>query len=333
MKLNGMLKYLQYGLILAILCPLPTFAQIDWMSFTADNDSLLNTDNGYTNGLYVSFFETGEKSGKTPTPDFWVKPLLWTLPKQDVEQAINAYMIGHTMMTPSDITIANPSEDELPYSALLALSNSYVTLGETVSDQISVTLGLLGPSAGGEEIQKAVHEFIDADEPQGWDTQLQDEIVFQLTRSRALQYWTSKSKHFDVVLDSELNLGTMATSMSGGAMLRWGRGLQDSYASTLYSNSRMINPVAVNSGKFLYFKVRPGYVFNQIFTDGNTFRDSRSVDYEHEFMEIRLGIAYSWKHHALSFAVTDANILQSSSEEESLQNLTQYGSLTFAWRF
>ena len=100
-------------------------ADFDWISVTLDNDAFVETDNGYTNGLYISMFETGESSRRSPTADFWVAPLTWSLPPQGDRQSVNACMIGQTMITPSDIAIENPTDKEIPYSATVALINSY----------------------------------------------------------------------------------------------------------------------------------------------------------------------------------------------------------------
>ncbi|MEW8628249.1 MAG: lipid A deacylase LpxR family protein [Candidatus Thiodiazotropha sp.] len=315
-----------------LLFPLSTMAEFDWASVTLDNDFFIRTDDGYTNGLYVSLFETGKKTQTTPSRDFWVAPLSWSLPKAEAREAVNAYMIGQALITPSDITVENPGENEIPYSAMLALTNSYVSYEAFVADQISTTVGIIGPAAMGEEVQKLIHRLIGSDEPKGWDTQLENELVFQFSRARAWRSWVSSGNDFDLILNSEITLGTIASGIGGGAVLRYGKGLKESYVTTLFNNSRMINPSAINRGWYLYTRIQVGYLFNQIFTDGNTFRDSRSIDYEHEFIELSTGFAYSWDNYSLSFAVTDVNILQSGAEEETLENLTQYGTLTFAWR-
>lgn len=185
-------------LFLFLLASKPVYAEIDWVSVTLDNDLFIGNDNGYTNGLYLSFFDVGSRSTKDmPNSDFWVAPLMWSMPKGDKLGAVNAYMIGQTMSTPSDITIANPDDNELPYSAVLALTNSYLAVTEKYADRVSTTIGIVGPAALGEEAQKFVHEIVDADKPQGWDTQLENELVFQFTRGRTWRVWESESKRFD----------------------------------------------------------------------------------------------------------------------------------------
>ena len=319
-------------LFLSLFRSISLYAEIDWVSVTLDNDLFVGNDNGYTNGLYVSFYDVGDTSSQIPEHDFWVTPLIWSMPKNQAVGAVNAYMIGQTMSTPSDINIVIPDENELPYSALLALTNSYVAITPTYADRVSTTIGMVGPAALGEEAQTFIHKIIGGDEPQGWDTQLENELVFQLSRERTWRSWTSDSGDFDFLTNAGLSLGTIQSSINTGMTIRYGRDLASSYATTLLNSSRTTNPSAVNGGWYIYAGLQAGYVFNQIFTDGNTFRDSRSIDYDHEFIGLTAGFAYSWQNFSLTFAVNDSNLLQTGSSEKTLENLTQYGTITFAWR-
>ena len=78
--------------------------------------------------------------------------------------------------------------------------------------------------------------------------------------------------------------------------------------------------------------MQAGYIAHQIFADGNTFRESRSVDYDPEFIGISTGFAYSWQDFALTFAMNNSNVIQSGDTKETLDNLNRYGTLTAAWR-
>lgn len=312
-----------------------SYAEIDWISFTLDNDLFVGNDNGYTNGIYIAAYDLGDvRSNNIPEYDFWVKPLLWSLPKAGVtEAAVNTYSFGQIMNTPSDITIPNPGANELPYSALLAMTNSYLTISrDSYADLVATTVGIVGPSALGEEAQKFVHKQIEADEPLGWDTQLGDEIVFQFTRARAWRHWTSQSNNIDLVTTTSGNLGTIRSDASVGAMVRLGQGLSSSYATTLFNSSRILNPSAINNGWYFYSGFQAGYTFNNIFADGNTFRDSRSIDYDPEFISILSGLAYSWNRFSITLAFNDLNVLQSGSNKENLKDLTQYGSISLGWK-
>lgn len=318
---------------LFLLQPMTVCAEIDWISFTLDNDLFVGNDNGYTNGFYVSFFDVGETDDKIPSNGYLVSPLMWSMPKKEVKGAVNAYMVGQTMSTPSDIRIVVPDAIELPYSALLALTNSYVTVKTTYADRSSTTLGVVGPAAFGEEAQKNVHEVIGSDEPQGWDTQLKNEFVFQFSRARTWRLWVNNSDSFDLLTNTELRVGTIQSSIDTNMTIRLGSDLISSYATTLFNSSRTINPNAVNNGWYIYTGINCGYIFNQIFTDGNTYRNSRSIDYQKEYIGVTAGLSYSWESLSLAFAINDTNIIQGGSREKVLENLTRFGTLSLAYKF
>lgn len=322
---------LSLTLLIALLLCLPVAparAAFDWASVTLDNDLFVGEDNGYTNGFFISLYEAEERDEQLTTPDFWVAPLLWSLRQDNLVFAVNSYTLGQTMATPSDITIADPPQDELPYSAMLFMTNTYLTISPDHADSIATTIGLIGPAALGEETQKFVHKIVGADKPQGWDTQLKNELVFQFSRARTWRSWVSESGHFDLLTGLEMNLGTISSGVEGSVYVRYGRNLLESYATTLFNSSRTSNPLSIEGGWHLYAGLQAGYIFNIIFADGNTFRDSRSIDYDRERLGVTAGLAYSWKNCSMTFAITDADILQG----DDLENLSRFGTLTFAWR-
>lgn len=303
-----------------------------WISLTLDNDLFVGNDSGYSNGLYISLFESGNQTGEKPKSGLLLNPLKWSLPNSVPSGSLNAYTLGQAMNTPQDITIENPSENDLPYSAMLFFNNSYLHITPTVADKIGTTIGVIGPIALGEQAQKFVHGIIGSDEPLGWDTQLDNELVFQFSRSRAWRTWSSPKDTVDILTHAEFNVGTILSGVQTGFFARYGKDLTSSYATTLLSSSRSTNPVAINNGWYVYAGATAGYVFNQIFADGNTFKDSRSVGYDRESIGITAGVAYSRGDFSLTFAVNDTNIIQSGDLEETLEDLTQFGTLTFSWR-
>ncbi len=58
----------------------------------------------------------------------------------------------------------------------------------------------------------------------------------------------------------------------------------------------------------------------------------KSLDYDNEYIGISTGIAYSREAWSFTFGINDANVIQSGDTEEALEDLTQYGTLTFAWQ-
>lgn len=303
------------------------------MSATLDNDFFVNDDNGYTNGIYVSKYNVYDRFDVQHDADIWVQPLMWSMPNRPMGKVVNVYSFGQTLTTSYDISQAVSSESDLPYSAVVSFTNTYLSVGPDYADRVSTTLGIVGPLALGEESQKAIHSLISAQEPQGWDTQLNNELVFEFSRGRIWRQWVSDSGHADVLLGGSISLGTLKSGVRTAAVFRYGKHLKDSYATALFADSRTSNPIAVDGGWFLYSGLALKYLFNQIYTDGNTFSDSRSIDYDHNMNLLALGVTYSWGNSSLAFAInTPFSLQHDGSNGRSLDEFNRYGTLTFAWK-
>ena len=336
-----MLKQYLFPLALQVLIFQTANAETDWMSVTFDNDIFVGNDSGYTNGMFVSWYDVGittseDKKDRFTKPGFLVRPLLWTLPAADDRERamVNAYTIGQVMVTPQDISIQNPALDELPYSGLLFFNDTYLVVNEKYADSISTTLGVVGPLSGAESTQKWVHELLGADDPQGWNSQLDNELVFRFSRGRIWRSWISKGDHFDILLESEAGLGTISSYVLGGVIFRFGNDLTTSaYATQLFSTTKTSNPASIDGGWYTYAGITYSYLFNQIFTDGNTFKESRSIDYSHDRIGLAAGLAYSWTNVSLTIAINDYSAYEDKVEKDQLGELTRYGTLTVAWRY
>lgn len=317
-------------LLVLVFAPAKTIAGADWASLTWDNDIFLGKDNGYTNGWYASWFETDMEEHKAVNPSFLVSPLLWSMSDGGEPLfKINTHTIGQAMVTPRDITRENPNRDDLPYSGLFFYTNAHFHVHDQYADKVSTTVGIIGPASGAERTQKFVHRALDADRPRGWDYQLENELVFRISRSRIWRLWASGngSGKTDVLVSAEGNLGTLESSLGGGLMWRYGRGLAETYVTPAFHSSRSSNPLSIDGGWYVYLGVSARYLANYIFVDGNTFTDSRSAELDHSQFGVTTGITYSWRNVSMTFAVEDMNVL-----EDRLEGTDRFGSLTLAWR-
>jgi lipid A 3-O-deacylase len=305
-------------------------AKVDWLSFTWDNDIFLREDNGYTNGGFWTWFDTGRRSDSYPEPFRIVKPLMWSMSDEAKPVfTVNAHTFGHMMVTPDDITRVNPDPNDIPYSGLAYYFNSHLKVYEHYADLAGVTIGLIGPNSGAESMQQYIHRHIGGNDlPRGWDTQLDNELVFRLTRSRVWRTWRNDLGDTDFLMAAGANIGTLETSVGGYAMIRYGSDLGSSYATAAYHGSRAVNPVAINGGWHVYAGLSIRYVGHLIFTDGNTFKDSRSVEVDPGKIGYTIGASYSWQSYAVGLAIENM-----AMNEEQYDSVEQYGSMTLAYRF
>ncbi len=299
----------------------------EWRSISLDNDLFIGRDDGYTNGIYIAQHKIGA-GANTPSLGFLLRPFSRAI-ESDSDFAVNTYTLGQTMVTPEDITQEVPDSNDIPYSGLLFFSNTYIWGQENVADNFSFTIGVIGPASLAEQSQKLVHKIVDSDQPKGWDYQLKNELVFQFDRGRIWRKWLGEnSQHTDLVFLADLGIGTVETSVSSSAFLRFGESLRRTYITPSFHSNRTTNPIAVDGGWFAYLGLRAKYLARQIFIDGNTFRnDSPSTDLDHLQFSMSLGATYSWKDFSLSFALESSHIFEDNPEA-----VSRYGSLTLAWK-
>ena len=315
-------------LIFYLLFPMLAQAEFDWVSFTLDNDFFLNYDNGYTNGFFISLYSL-QKEKKKPSPSLILKPLIWSMPKGECFLNVNSYTLGQVIITPEDLTLKKQNNNEAAYAGLVFLNNSYLSVSSDYADKISTIIGIVGPLSRAEQTQKTIHKMLGAKKPQGWDTQLENKFVFEFTRARAWRAWHSDKDNFDIITTSELTLGNLSSSIGMGMFFRFGMNLSKSYATTLYNNTRTTNPLSVKKGDWnIYMGTFSKYVFNDILSNGDTLKDSHSINYKHIRVGALFGLSYAWSNYSLSFAINDMNIAHSKLIDE----LEQYGTLTFAMK-
>lgn len=300
---------------------------VDAVTFTLDNDLFIASDDGYTNGIYGSWYYYGF-ADQQPEISWLVQPLKWSLRNKQGEFAVSAYSIGQSIFTPEDILRTNPDPDDIPYAGLLFISNTHVVSHGTYADSISTIVGVIGPISGAERMQKFFHRLTDSELAQGWGSQLENEVIFKFTRGRSWRNWVSENGRYDVLSGANIGIGTLESSINAGVTFRYGNQLSMSHVSGSFILNRTSNFIAVNNGWFAYLMIGTRLVANQINFDGNTFRDSRSVKLDHTHLALTSGLAYSWGDISATLAYADYSF---TDNEHS--NLSRLGTLTIAWFF
>lgn len=307
----------------------------DFATLTFENDTFAGEDAGYTNGVALTWAHAGfENFDDDKLPD-WLHALsrgfyISTAPGRD--RAVS-YQIAQLMQTPEEIEIPTLIEDDLPYAGLLAWSVSLHAFDRRVADTLSLTLGLVGPTSGAEAAQKWVHDKVGADEPEGWEHQLENEPVFQLSAERL---WRLRDVEFDNGLGFDLigigrgGIGTLASRAGVGLSLRFGRNLERSFPTATVLQGREVNPLAgsVRGGWSVFLSQLGEYVANDIGVDGNTFESSHSVPLEHWQAQIVAGFAFSAGHWSFLLSAVDASDRFDGQDVD-----TRFGSLSATYQY
>lgn len=299
------------------------------LSFVFENDLFYDTDRHYTNGVRASWV-----SAANDTPDWVLRPAHWfpLFPKDGKVRV--AYALGQNMYSPADIKLQNPPTDDHPYAGWLYGSVGLVAENGTRMDQLSLTLGVVGPSSLAEQTQKYIHKQVGSPDPRGWDTQLKDEPGMILAYQRSARSFVAESVagfSFDMTPHVGGAVGNVATYANTGLTLRFGEGLALDYGPP------SIQPSLPGSGFFTPGEGFGWYLFagldgravaRNIFLDGNTFRDSRSVEKEPLIGELQFGVAVTWDNTRLSYVH-----LVRTREFEGQDEPSEFGGLSLTQRF
>lgn len=322
-----------------------------------ENDYFGGTDRHYTNGFKFAWL-TGDltKWGKQG----WRQSFLEALPfvNRPESQKNLGIAFGQQIFTPQDISTTNPDPTDRPYAGWSYLEFSFLAQTDHVADTIAVQLGIVGPHSYAEDIQKWTHRLIEDDLPQGWDYQLEDEIGITLawerkwrgyartlgrierspgaaapTVLRRQSYWG-----VDVMPHVGVVLGNVHTYANVGATLRAGYNLPSDFGVSMMRPAGLASsPIddadpRVNEqgwSIFAFTGVDARAIARNIFLDGNTFEDSRSVDKKPFVTDLTYGFGVVKN----SFQLTFTRIVRSQEFDTFRYNNSDFGSLTLSWTF
>lgn len=312
---------------LSTLIVTPVKADIDAVSVTWHNDLFVGKDGGgYTNGIFFSWYDFQRDGSLTAKPPLLTRPVSWML-SDDYDTAFSAHTFGQMMSTPKDIAKTQPDPNDAPYAGILFLRSAWFVVNDNVADNVSLTLGVLGPASGAEKVQKLIHDITGSTEPKGWDHQLKNEILGQVTRGRVWRFAHNGSDRFDVLGMANIDLGNLESSVGAGALMRYGSGLVKNFPSTAMLTGRITNPIAIEGGWYFYLGASAEYVHNAIIINGNTFRTSPSASLRHDQHTLLAGFAVSHNDLTVSLAYADG-----SSLDKLATSRQTFGAITLAWR-
>lgn len=271
-------------------------------SIAVENDSLSSgADRNYTSGIKLAYVSPDEgvpdwlrgaggftRAFSGSSPDYW------------------GIAIGQSIFTPQDISAVPAPADQHPYAGWLYLQIMVGAEDDRANprflDTYELELGLVGPSALGEEAQRGIHQWLGAPDPQGWDSQLHDEVAFAVSYDRRWSpAWARLSTNiaggleFDLTPNAGVTLGTLRTEARVGLTARMGWRIDNDYGPPRVRPS--LSGVEHFEGGRLSWQIFAGVqgraVARNLFLDGNTFEDSASVDRNPYVADFQTGFSVS----------------------------------------
>lgn len=293
---------LALGLAVCLASPTLAWAERATYSLLIENDSFTGTDQHYTNGLRLSYLSAGDA-----VPGY-IRRFAQAVPFVRPNAVLRAgYAVGHNIYTPNDIASTAPVPHERPYAGYLYAGFAVVAEADNILDTWELDLGVVGPAALGEQVQNDFHRLIGVPVARGWAHQLKDEPTVALTHERKWRHlWRHPRSGLgtDVTPHLGIGLGNVASYLNGGLTLRVGEGLDRDFGPP------RIRPSLPGSGFFrdpdgiawyLYAGVDGRLVANNIFLDGNSFRDSPSVDKKARVGDLQVGLVVTFSQVRLAY--------------------------------
>lgn len=271
-------------------------------TFYFENDTFAGTDENYTSGLKFSWL-SADLSGWGQSG--WRQAVLERLPfvnRPDTQKNLGL-ALGQNIYTPRDIRTATPDPRDRPYAGWSYVEFAFVSKTPAQSDTLALQVGLVGPHSLAEDTQRIAHRLIGSTRPHGWDYQLRDEVGVNLIYERRWRLYAralAETLGVDFVPHAGASLGNVQTYANAGGTVRLGLNLPSDFGVQLSRAGSVggaptddLDPrVALhrNFSVFVFGAADGRAVARDLFLDGNTFRDSRSVDREPFVADFSAGV-------------------------------------------
>jgi len=271
-----------------------------------ENDSVLfDSDKYYTQGLEFAYL------GPDVAPDSaWIAPFdalgdLGPFDATGASEVSRRYevLLGQSMFTPEDTAREDPDPDDRPYAGWLYGGVGLIQdTDRRRLDHLELLIGMVGPDAFGKTTQNDYHQFIGIDKSRGWDEQLHDEPGLMLSYERKWRFLQPIGDGFgvDAIPELGITVGNVMDYVQAGGMLRFGRNLEADYgpqrirpalSGTPYFNRDYLDGPF---GFYFFVGAQGRAVARNLFLDGNTFEDSRSVDSNALVGDLSGGLSMFW---------------------------------------
>lgn len=351
-RLTSAEALLRAAAVSAVLCGATALADTptedrSWtLNLYLENDLFAQTDSDYTSGVRASWVSPDlvDYIDDASLPA-WVRSFndafSFVHAGQQGQQRNVVLSFGQTIYTPRDREATAIVEDDRPYAGWLFGSAAYQARNADTMNTLELRLGVVGPAALGQEAQDFIHDLRGFERFNGWDNQLANEPGFTLLwehRQKATRRYNQNSRFgIDLIGHGGAVIGNVATYLNAGGELRIGWSIPDDFGtSSLRPGGDNSTPSTNWSrrntdrdwGAHVFLALDTRLVAQNIFLDGNSFRDSHSVDKEPLVADAALGFSAYYRGARFSYA----QILR--SREFTTQGETHgYGSLALSYIF
>ncbi len=178
------------------------------------------TDRYYVNGLRLGWTSP---TGQVPNFLADLGNALWGGGQQRI-----AIDLAQQIYTPADTSKFVPSPYDRPYAGVLLGNFSLMSDGDDTRSVLTLSLGVVGPGSGAENLQNGFHDLIGQAHPNGWGSQIQNTPAIELLHERTwrLPIGTIAGMETDALPSLTIGLGDLRDYLQTGVTFRFGQGLE-----------------------------------------------------------------------------------------------------------
>lgn len=248
--------------------------ELERLNFVFENDHFVHTDRWYTSGLDLSLL-------------FRLKQPPSMLERDNANTYL-AFAISHEMYTPREFNNPELQSDDRPYAGWLYGSFALHQSNAYTLDTVELQIGIVGPSAKAEQLQRFIHDHILGDPVDGWQHQLSDEPGINLAYHHHERFVLASKYESLFIPRIGAVIGNVRTELDAGMLYRRGVNLPADFGQNLMVVPGLDSAIpAYNKGAVKY---RPAYSYylqlqadlrligRDLFLEGNSYKESHSVE-------------------------------------------------------
>jgi len=322
-------KMFRVSLLLSSLLFLNSFSFAGQFYLQLENDVTFGEDGNYSNGLIVGWeskARTGNNLGSVLGQ--WQNKLSFS--QANANMAWGA-KVSQRMWTPDEIKVIEAQPNDRPYAGFLEIEHHTAIYSSDLAQKNWLSLGVIGPASGTEQLQGFIHGHIGASTPEGWSHQIENQLTVQV--GYEIDYLLLRkpapfNSEWEISTFSHNTLSNLRSDVDLGLTLRWGNSLADSFGrlSNHFGHTGNMLSNGKESSLSVYSRIGLGYRFNDLTIDGDLPYESQVALNQHRASAV-IGAIYTYTDLSVTWSFNFYN----KEYHSDVKSWHGYGLLQFSW--